>query len=234
MFCMSWQWSPVALYVFLAGVTLRMALNSAARGASRRPVAWARILSLAFQPRMSQLHQLPLKACPVGQGWGRPHSRGGIFMRREEALLSLCYALSLCKELVCDRDNRSVRIGLDDFYQTQVRGVVSGQRSQVTGISGKSPLRRKWTWSSVKLPAVGLSSVWPFKTSSRKTEGEPGRAVTGGPHPPARGERARVRASSPGEVGDRGLPMEPWSGRLRSRGCSKGEGGVRGLAPRPG
>lgn len=89
MFCMSWQWSPVTLYVFLAGVTLRMALNSAARGASRRPVAWARILSLAFQPRMSQLHQLPLKACPVGQGWGRPHSRGGILTRREEALVSV-------------------------------------------------------------------------------------------------------------------------------------------------
>lgn len=122
---------------------------------------------------------------------GSSHSR--------KKLSSLCYVPSLCRELLCERDHRPVRIGLGDFYQTQIGegGEVSGQRSQVTGISGKSPLRRKWVWGSRKLPAVGLSSVWPFEISSCKTEGEPGRAVTGGPHPPARGERGRGRASRP-------------------------------------
>ena len=76
-------------------------------------------------------------------------------------------------------------------------GGISGQRSQVTGISGKSPLRSRWAWGSMEVLAVGLSSVWPFETSSRKTDGEPGRAVTGGPHPPACGERGGGRASAP-------------------------------------
>lgn len=98
---MSWQWSPVTLYVFLAGVTLGMALNSPARGASRQRMAWAGILSLAFQPRMSQLLQLPL------EGLSRSTTvRVGVFTQREEALLFLCYALSLCREPACEKRHR--------------------------------------------------------------------------------------------------------------------------------
>lgn len=42
------------------------------------------------------------------------------------------------------------------------RSKASGQRSQVTGMSGESPLEGKWAWGSMKLPAVGLSSVGHF------------------------------------------------------------------------
>ena len=177
------------LYVFLAGVALRIPLTSATLGASRR-VAWAGILSLAF-PRHVPAAPAPPKACP-----GQPQSGWGLHTAGRSSCLCVMYFPFA--ENCCVRETTGLWvISIRPRSGGWGGGNVSGQRSQVTGISGKSPLRSKWAWGSMEVLAVGLSSVWPFETSSRKTDGELGRAVTGGPHPPACGERGGGRASPP-------------------------------------
>ena len=99
-----WQWSPVILYVFLAGVTLRMALTSATLGASRH-----RGLGRDPQPCF------PTPACPSctssPEGLSRSTPVGVGSSHSKKKLSSLCYVLSLCRELCGRPQTRESRSG---------------------------------------------------------------------------------------------------------------------------
>lgn len=98
----SWRWSLVILCLFLVGVTWSTAFHAPLR-TSRCCLTWAGIRSLPFQrqhfPAASPPAEGPSRSTAV---WGSSHNR-------RKALLYLCNALSLCKELVCEKESRPVR-----------------------------------------------------------------------------------------------------------------------------
>jgi hypothetical protein len=85
-------------------------------------------------------------------------SRGGTEHTRR--LSYLCNAFFILQELVGGREkeHRFVReLDWDDFCWTQVWSM--GQKSKVMGIPGKSSLKVKWAFGSMKLQAMDLSSL---------------------------------------------------------------------------